>query len=202
MKLVIKSNEVSVAGVDIHGRAEALDQSLRSVDGRLRAVERRLSYKSTVGSGEQSPKLEYDINEEIEGLIKQISVLAKSVDDMKNAMRSEILAEIEGKLNNTQAGVTDLIETNRIIDQKLKALSETERRIFKLENANKISIGKIKVPLELSGLVASIVLIVTGLLIFADKWNIIRSSYYPATIGIIFGAVVIIKFIMTNRETG
>jgi len=199
---VIKSNEANVSGVDIHGRSEALDQSLRSIDGRLRAVERRLSYKSSVGSGEQSQKLEYDINEEIEGLIKQISILAKSVDDMKNAVRSDILAEIEGKLNNTQAGVADLIETNRIIDQKLKALSETERRLLKLENANKISIGKIKVPLELSGLVASIVLIVTGLLIFADKWNIIRSSYYPATIGIIFGAVVIVKFLMTNRDTG
>jgi len=198
---VIKSNEVSVSGVDIHGRSEALDQSLRSVDGRLRAVERRLSYKSTVGSGDQSQKLEYDLNEEIEGLIKQVSILAKSVDDMKNAVRSDILAEIEGKLNNTQAGVADLIETNRIIDQKLKALSETERRILRLENANKISIGKIKVPLELSGLVASIVLIVTGLLIFAGKWDIIRSSYYPAAIGIIFGAVVIVKFIMTNRET-
>ena len=199
---MIKSNEVSVSGVDIHGRFEALDQSLRSVDGRLRAVERRLSYKSSVGSGEQSQKLEYDIHEEIEGLIKQISVLAKSVDEMKNAIRSEILAEIEGKLNNTQAGVADLIETNRIIDQKLNALSETERRILKLENANKISIGRIKVPLELSGLVASIVLLATGLLIFADKWDIIRSSYYPATIGIIFGAVVIVKFLMTNRETG
>ena len=199
---MIKSNEANVSGVDIHGRSEALDQSLRSIDGRLRAVERRLSYKSSVGSGEQSQKLEYDINEEIEGLIKQISILAKSVDDMKNAVRSDILAEIEGKLNNTQAGVADLIETNRIIDQKLKALSETERRLLKLENANKISIGKIKVPFELSGLVASIVLLATGLLIFADKWDIIRSSYYPATIGIIFGAVVIVKFLMTNRETG
>ncbi|MDD5616112.1 MAG: hypothetical protein PHH85_07920 [Candidatus Methanoperedens sp.] len=197
-----KNSEGTITGMDIHGRLEALDQSVRSVDGRLRAVERRLSCKSPAGNGEQSTKLEYDIHEEIEGLIKQISVLAKSVDDMKNAVRSEVLSEIEGKLNNTQAGVANLIETNRIIDQKLKILSETERRLLKLENANKISIGKIKVPLELSGLVASIVLLVTGLLIFAGKWDIIRSSYYPATIGIIFGAVVIVKFVMTNRETG
>ncbi len=197
-----KNSEGTVSGVDIHGRLEALDQSVRSVDGRLRAVERRLSCKSPAGNGEQSSKLEYDIHEEIEGLIKQISFLAKSVDDMKNAIRSDILVEIDGKINNTQKGLADIIETNRIIDQKFKAFSETERRLIKLENANKISIGKIKVPLELSGIVASIVLIVTGLLIFLDKWDIIRSSYYPATIGIIFGAVVIVKFVMTNRETG
>jgi hypothetical protein len=46
------------------------------------------------------------------------------------------------------------------------------------------------------------VLLTTGYLIFADKWNIIRSSYYPVTIGIIFGVVVIARFVMTNRETG
>ncbi len=32
--------------LDIHGRIEALDQSLRSVDNRLRAVEKRLSSRT------------------------------------------------------------------------------------------------------------------------------------------------------------
>ena len=40
----------------------------------------------------------------------------------------------------------------------------------------------------------------TGYLIYSDHWNIIRSSYYPIAIGILFGAVVMGKFIMTNRE--
>jgi hypothetical protein len=201
-KLVNKNSEGTATGIDIHGRLEALDQSVRSVDGRLRAVERRLSYKSHGGSGEKSPMLEYDIHDEIEEIISQVAIIARSVDEIKNAGKADVLTEIESKVKSTQAGLAGLIETNRNIEQKLSTLSETERRLERLENVNKITIGKIKVPLELSGLIAALVLLTTGYLIFADKWNIIRSSYYPVTIGIIFGAVVIARFVMTNRETG
>lgn len=197
-----KNIEGTVTGMDIHGRLEALDQSVRSVDGRLRAVERRLSYKSHGEGGEKSPMLEYDINDEIEKILSQVAILAMSVDEIKNAGKAEVLTEIESKVKGTQAGLACLIENNRNIEQKLTMLSETEKRLERLENVNKITIGKIKVPLELSGLIAALVLLTTGYLIFADKWNIIRSSYYPITIGIIFGAVVIVKFVMTNRETG
>ena len=197
-----KNIEGTVSGNDIHGRLEALDQSVRSVDGRLRAVERRLSYKSHVGDGEKSPVLQYDIHDEIEEIISKVAILARSVDEIKNAGKADVLSDIESKIKSTQAGLADLIETNGNIEQKLATLSETERRLERLENVNKITIGKIKVPLELSGLIAALVLLTTGYLIFADKWNIIRSSYYPITIGIIFGAVVIARFVMTNRETG
>ncbi len=197
-----KNSEGTVTGIDIHGRLEALDQSVRSVDGRLRAVERRLSYKSHEGGEGKSPMLEYDIHDEIEEIISQVAILAISVDEIKNAGKADVLTEIESNVKSTQAGLADLIETNRNIEQKLAAFSETERRLERLENVNKITIGKIKVPLELSGLIAALVLLTTGYLIYADKWNIIRSSYYPVTIGIIFGAVVIARFVMTNRETG
>jgi len=199
---VNKNSEGTVTGMDIHGRLEALDQSVRSVDGRLRAVERRLSYKSLGGSAEKSPMLEYDIHHEIEEIISQVAILARSLDEIKKAGKADVLTEIDSKVESTQAGLSGLIETNRNIEQKLATLSETERRLERLENVNKITIGKIKVPLELSGLIAALVLLTTGYLIFEDKWNIIRSSYYPITIGIIFGAVVIARFVMTNRETG
>jgi len=201
VKLVSKNSEETITGVDIHGRLEALDQSVRSVDGRLRAVERRLSYKSQGKGGEQGAKEEYDIHNEIEELTYQIATLAKSVDEIKNSGNANVLNEIERKIEITQAGLASLDETNRNFKQKLEAFSDADRRLERLENMNKITIGKIKVPLELSGLIAALVLLVTGYLIFADKWNIIRSSYYPISIGIIFGAVVIAKFIMTNRKT-
>lgn len=196
-----KTIEVTGTGVDIYGRIEALDQSVRSVDSRLRAVERRLSYRSQGGNGEQNAVLEYDIHDEIEELISRIATVAGSVDQIKNAGKDRSLIEMESKVNTMQAGLAGIIETNRNMDQKLAAIPGTQSRIARLENMNKITIGKIKVPLELSGLVAAFVLLTTGFLIFADKWDVVRSSYYPATIGIIFGAVVIVKFVMTNRET-
>jgi len=196
-----KNIEETITGVDIHGRLEALDQSVRSVDGRLRAVERRLSYKSQGKSGEQGAIEEYDIHDEIEKLISQVATLAKSVDELKNSMKANVLTEIDSKVDNTQAGLASLVEANRILKIKLEAFSDAERRLERLENMNKITIGKIKVPLELSGLIAALVLIITGSLILADKWDIIRSSYYPISIGIIFGAVVIARFLITNRDT-
>lgn len=200
VKLVTKNSDETITGVDIHGRLEALDQSVRSVDGRLRAVERRLSYKSQGKGGEQGTNEEYDIHDEIEELTGTVASLAKSVDEIKNSGKVNVLSEIENKVESTQAGLASLVETSRDFKQKLEAFSDAERRLERLENMNKITIGKIKVPLELSGLLAALVLLVTGFLIFADKWNIIRSTYYPVSIGIIFGAVVIARFIMTNRN--
>ncbi len=195
-----KNSEGTMKGTDIHGRLEALDQSVRSVDGRLRAIERRLSYNSYNSKcAEQGAKQDYDINDEIEELLRKVSILAKSLEEMRNEERVNVLGEIKSRVDSMQAG---LIETNRNFEQKLKMLSDTELRLERLENANKITIGKIKVPLELSGLTAAFVLLATGYLIFADKWNIIRSSYYPITIGIIFGAVVIAKFLITNKRMG
>jgi hypothetical protein len=202
VKNVSKNSEGTITGVDIHGRLEALDQSVRSVEGRLRAVERRLSYDlcDQKGRNTENPALqEYDICDEIEELSGKVANLAKSMDEIKNDERLNALGEIKSKVESTRA---ELIETSRNYEQKLKVLSDTERRLERLENANKITIGKIKVPLELSGLIAAFVLLVTGYLIFADKWSIIRSSYYPITIGIIFGAVVIAKFLLTNKNTG
>jgi hypothetical protein len=202
VKLVTKNCEETITGVDIHGRLEALDQSVRSVDGRLRAVERRLSYKSQGKGGEQGTLQEYDIHKEIEELISQVATVAKSVDEIKNSGKVNVLTEIDSKVESMKAELANLVETDRNFKGKLAAFTDAERRLERLENMNKITIGKIKVPLELSGLVAFFVLLVTGYLIFADKWNIIRSSYYPISIGVIFGTVVIAKFLMTNREIG
>ncbi len=200
VKLVNKNSEGTITGTDIHGRLEALDQSVRSVDGRLRAVERRLSYNSfNSKNAEQGASQDYDIIDEIEELSGKISILAKSMEEMRNEEKSNAMGEIKSQVDSMHAGMAGLTETTRNLDHNLKMLSDTESRLERLENANKITIGKIKVPIELSGLIAAFVLLATGFLIFADKWNIIRSSYYPITIGILFGAVVIAKFLITNK---
>src|SRR3990172_9223605 len=118
---------------------------------------------------------EDDVHIEIEKLRTSVKESQKSVDEIRTEGRK--LNEIEQKL----AGLE-------------KTLDEKDNRIKKLENQNKITIGKIKVPIELSGLVAAIVLITTGYLISSGSWEIIRSSYYAIAIGILFGAVVLVKF--------
>ena len=168
---------------DINGRIEYIDQSLRSVDKRLQAVEKRLSIKIFESSREDSIP-----GQEIHG----------SVDEsLINVIRDK-LQETNRKLENLEK-TTQETHVNDFSSLKSQ-LSSIENRILKLENVNKITIGKIKVPIEFSGLVAAIVMFATGYLIYSDQWNIIRSSYYPIAIGLLFCTVVLVKFIMTNRK--
>jgi hypothetical protein len=168
---------------DINGRIEYIDQSLRSVDKRLQAVEKRLSIKTFEPPREDS----------IHGL-----EIHGSVDDVLLNEIREKLQEIDRKLANLEKTTR---ETHANDFGSLKSqLASIDNRISKLENVNKITIGKIKVPIEFSGLAAAIVMFVTGFLIYSDHWNIIRSSYYPIAIGLLFCAVVLVKFIMTNRK--
>lgn len=70
-----------------------------------------------------------------------------------------------------------------------------------MENQNKITIGSIKVPVELSGVVGAVVLLVTGTLIFADRWDIIRSPYFSFGIAGVLAAAVLAKFYLANKTT-
>lgn len=169
------------ANSDINGRIEYFDQALRSVDSRMRAVEKRLSIKS----------FEPD----------HINISQDKSRNIDDAISNELLDKLDTldeKLKNLEK-ITQETKENEIVPIRTQ-LSMIEGRTLKLENQNKITIGKIKVPIEFSGLAATIVMFATGYLIYNDHWNIIRSPYYPIAIGILFGSVVIGKFIITNRK--
>ena len=180
MKKIDEKNNERINS-DINGRIEYIDQSLRSVDNRIRAVEKRLSIKT------------FDPDTDISSHEKE-----RSIDDGWHYEITEKLQEIDRKLANLEKTTNETHVTD--IGSIKSKLSTIENRILKLENYNKITIGKIKVPIEFSGLAAAIVMFATGFLIYTDHWSIIRSSYYPISVGILFGAVVAGKFIMTNRE--
>ena len=170
-----KNNEQ--ANSDIHGRIEYIDQGLRSVENRIRAIEKRLSVKTFEPnqvniSQDKSGNIDEELLEKLDSLEEKLKHLEKTTQETKE---------------------------NEIVPIRTQ-LSMIEGRMLKLENQNRITIGKIKVPIEFSGLAATIVMFATGYLIYSDHWNILRSPYYPIAIGILFGAVVIGKFIMTNRK--
>jgi hypothetical protein len=178
-----QENNNNETNADINGRIEYIDQSIRSVDKRLLAVEKRLSIKISDTPSEYSipgPQIHGSVNE---GQLNEIREKLQEIDRK--------LATLEKTTHETHLNDFGSLKSQ---------LSSIENRTLKLENVNKITIGKIKVPIEFSGLAAAIVMFVTGFLIYSDHWNIIRSSYYPIAIGLLFCAVVLLKFIMTNRK--
>jgi chromosome segregation ATPase len=213
---------------DINGRIESFDQSVRSLDRRLRAVERRLSASKddkgiTLIENVDPELIDPDIRELrlewqkcqsiIEGLAEDLETLKSNVVNHESITsiqqeiqvinkRTEELIEVHKSLkNDASASLNSLNNTYQTEIAALKEEMETAKlRIKRQENLNKISIGSIKVPIELSGIIASIALIVTGYLIWADRWDIIRSTYFPLGLAVLFAGVVIVKFIITNRQ--
>jgi hypothetical protein len=168
---------------DINGRIEYIDQSLRSVDMRIQAIENRLSIKTfelprenpnTLPQiyGSADPVLLHDIRDKLQEIDRKLAIFEKTTQE------------------------THVNDFGSLKSQ----LSSIENRMSKLENVNKVTIGNIKVPIEFSGLAAAIVMFVTGFLIYSNQWTIIRSSFYPITVGVLFFAVVLVKFIMTSRK--
>jgi len=215
---------------DINGRIESFDQSLRSLDRRLRAIERRLSGNTTESnlvllepeSGQWTDIDIEELNGEMSTLQDLLDKMRLELDTLKsndlsqvNKSLSEMMHDIQATnekikalteqhtnlRNQTTTTVDSLSSDNKSeITDLGKELEEVKSRLKRQENMNKITIGSIKVPVELSGVVASVALIITGYLVWADRWEIIRSTYYPIGLAMLFAAAVIIKFVMSNRQ--
>ncbi|MCG7850438.1 MAG: hypothetical protein MIO93_14875 [ANME-2 cluster archaeon] len=215
---------------DINGRIESFDQSLRSLDRRLRAIERRLSGNTTESnlvllepeSGQWTDIDIEELNGEMSTLQALLDKMRLELDTLKsndlsqvNKSLSEIMHDIQAinekieALTKQQTNLRDQTATSvdsLSCDHKSeitdlgKELEKVNLRLKRQENINKITIGSIKVPVELSGVVASVALIITGYLVWADQWEIIRSTYYPIGLAVLFAAAVIIKFVMSNRQ--
>ena len=168
---------------DMQGRIESYDQSVRSLERRLRAVERRLSIEvpsedSLGNSFDNTETLLQQTRTELSALVEEFGTLRTGVDDLKEIVHGSLRVDMD-KLSDS--------------------VMQFDSRLEKLENQNKITIGSIKVPVELSGVVGAIVLLVTGTLIFAGRWDIIRSPYFSFGIAGVLAAAVFVKFYLANK---
>ncbi|WP_321420148.1 hypothetical protein [uncultured Methanomethylovorans sp.] len=205
---------------DLHGRINSFDQNLRSLERRLRAVERRLSMEVPSQDLMDDPAhIEADLLKqtrmEIVELREQIGALDKKGSDTacesdSNGLKQE-LAELQRQLRTLNEGyqqTKDELFNNRTDDQMLMLtqnmkdqIGDMEKRLKRSEERNRITIGSVKVPMELSGVVASALIFFTGVLIMGNRWDIIRSPYFSFTIALVLAAAAILRFYMAKRDT-
>ncbi|KAF5420337.1 MAG: hypothetical protein C5S46_03880 [Candidatus Methanomarinus sp.] len=216
---------------DIYGRIESFDQSVRSLNRRLRAVERRLTANKDdrglinleIEDEDQWNDIEIEeIHTEIHEFRNILEGVSEELSDLKSNMMghvNESISSLQNELKTAKERIDELIKQQSKIKVQSsdavdsinstyqseiatlrKELKDTQKRLHRQESLNKITVGTITVPVELSGIVASIALIVTCFLVWADRWDIIRSMYYPAGLALLFAVVVITKFIMANRN--
>jgi hypothetical protein len=264
---------------DLQGRIEVFDQSIRSFEKRLRAVERRLSLETPpsqqagrVFSGNfsdtyieenagaiaaGSPFLPQRPSVAPESSIPENSYLSGSIPSLSEgnipnfalsavipsaevsnasmiSMDSSSEASLTGyKIVNINHLFSSLSEGFRSLqsalselsnfahndlkseigklDIELKSLKEREEktneylkgielRIETIENQNRLTFGSIRIPLEISGIIGSSVLLLTGFLVWSGRWDIIRSPYFPIGLAVLMAGAVIIKFFMVNSR--
>ena len=208
---------------DINGRVHSLDQSFRGLEKRLRAIERRLS----AGDLSEGPLHGYftDIEDEVESIRSDLLLVMQRLGDQNGVDKGTSIAD---ELNNIAEQVPDIKERVEFLiedNSQLRAMMEKAKegvvdprkdheryiadvkdellllnqRLDRAENRNRINIGTMKVPLEMSGIAGSLVLFMTGGLILAQQWDIIRSAYFSFCVALVFAIAVSVKFYMENR---
>lgn len=205
---------------DLHGRINSFDQNLRSLERRLRAVERRLSMEVPPQDLMDDPAhMQADLlqqtRRELAELREQIGSFDKKDSDIAwegdiNSLKQE-LAELQQQVRTLNEGYqqTENELLNSRTDGHMLALTQTmkdqledvEKRLKKSEERNRITIGSVKVPMELSGVVAAALIFFTGMLIMGNRWDIIRSPYFSFTIALALAGAALLRFYMANRDT-
>ena len=203
---------------DINWRLHSLDQTVRSVEKRLRAVERRLSVD--VPAEHIIPEYETDLEEALESTRAEIASILSEIDELKQGSSSDNsdarLQELDSVMTGLSSQLGELREENSRLAGQLEQqghrdpeqftlelrneISQLNIRLEKAENHNRINIGSVKVPIELSGIVGALILALTGMLISAGRWDIIRSAYFSFSIALVFAVAVLLKFYMANSK--
>lgn len=264
---------------DLQGRIEIFDQSIRSFEKRLRAVERRLSTEASSGlqtgrvisgnfsglfPGENagsiatnslilpqvpsvSPEASIRGNSYFSDLVPSISegnipgfefsaVLpsggpsnlstfsgdnSSDVSGTGYKIRSinEVFSNFSESLRSLQAALSELsnVTHNNLKpeiekldmefrnlkvqqDAKSEYIKELESRIEILENQNRLTLGSMKIPFEISGIAGSSALFLTGFLVWSGRWDVIKSPYFSTGLAVLMAGAVLIKFYMANRR--
>lgn len=205
---------------DTNGRIHSLDQSQRSLEKRLRAVERRLSTGDPLNGESFLPEPDFDYedieqikeqiakikveNDDIKASIASVNVLSIELQDVKNN-NLKLVQEIE-KLESENSEIRHAFEQSKSENVKdisieiKNELNQLNLRLERTEKRDRINIGSVKVPVELSGIMGAAILILTGILIVQNRWDIIRSAYFSFGIAVVFATAVLIKFYVANRS--
>ncbi len=151
-----------------------------------------ISMDNTSESSTSSYKI-IDINYLFSSISESLRSLQTAVLELSNFVHNDLKPEIE-KLDME---VKNLKNQETLINENIKKL---ELHIETIENQNRFTFGSIRIPLEISGIVGSSVLFLTGFLVWSGRWDIIRSPYFSIVLAVLMAGAVFIKFYMINSE--
>lgn len=133
------------------------------------------------------------INEAFSNLSESLHSLQAALSELSNLTHNNLKSEIE-KLS------MELYNLKVQQDAKSEYIKELESRIEVIENQNRLTLGSMKIPFEISGIAGSSALFLTGFLVWSGRWDVIKSPYFSTGLAILIAGAVLMKFYMANRR--
>ncbi len=193
-----KEREGKERQINVEDWLQRTQQRIESIEKRLDAVERRLSGESFTGTRfggvvEEESK-SGKLKEIIENFEKEIQSLKK---DIETIQKHKITASADGK--NDKGAVT--ISIKRGADYS-KELASIERRLEKLEKSRKttptVKVGKVEVPIEITGIIGGLLAFLIAALLFAGYKNLVISPPFVIFIGFVLMIATALKTYFMN----
>lgn len=174
-----KKEEIRQGDKEISNWLQKLEQEMESLEKRLDAVERRLSNEPL--DEIKMPKLKGEENR-LKNMEKEILFIKENLKNLKR----EPLIVLGKKDRKGEAG-------DKKLDEILQRLEKLEKR------KATIKVGRIEVPIEITGIVGGVIAFVIAALLRAGYKEFVISPDFVAGIGIILILAAALKTYAINR---
>lgn len=193
-----------------------IEQTTNSVSSRLSAVEKRLSVRkgdasdsSTTGIGALGKPLQRVFADLKQGessskeIIEASQILDEEferINDELTAQQTEVdgIKEKIGEINKSIVDIKGEIKKTREIEAKY--LTDFKSRIELIEKRAPpvMKLGKIEVPIEISGLIAGFIAIFAALFVYLDETEFLISPMFLGIVGFLFIGSAVFKAVKSR----
>jgi len=196
-----------------------LEQTTNSISSRLSAVEKRISIrKSNIYDNSISENtLDRPISKIFESLrdkknVENIEEITNVLDDEFSILQEELIqqqTEITAfkekfkEINNTLSMLTEELKKENMVSST--ALTDFTTRVEKIESREPptLKIGKMKIPIEITGIMGGILAILIAVLLAIGINEVVASPVFMAVVGLILiGSAVFKAFDLKSLFTG
>jgi len=191
---------------NLRGSLRKMEQNIDSLNKRLDAIERRLSEEgfegtTSIDAGGGSQNVEKRMHHLSKKMKGEIAQLQQELQEMKQQYKNPVKTDSTGKKHSTsptvlRAGKKKSGGTSNI---NSKTVADLERRMEKLEGRKTtVKVGRIEVPIEITGIVGGILAFLIAALLFQGYRDLIVSPAFVVFLGVVLVLAAAFKTYLIN----
>jgi len=194
-----------------------IEQTTNSVSSRLSAVEKRLSVRKNESSSAQggvevlnSPlsKAFSELNKDGNNSSKELVEVSRILDNEFDRIQDELAAQqteldnLKDKIQETNKSINEVkeeLKKSRVVESKLLTDFKNRLELMEKRAAPIMKLGKLEVPIEISGIIAGFIALFAALFILMDQTSILVSPVFLGVVGLVFIGSAVYKAVRSRR---